>query len=308
MNADKVILSFFATINNDRQFIQALKVNQDGTARIKEWFVSADKIPAVINTLAALNVDNYSIYFTAAKLTGDRLDKTNKNDIKYKGSYRDSAHFISNQFLYIDMDTHGDENYKQLMQDVAAGITPKPSLIVNTSQSKYHAYWRLKQPLTDIDTHKAYLRTLQLRYNADPASVDSIRLLRVPGFRHPGKNSLVKLLINSKTTHDLSKFEATFEGKTQKNIIMLESDFCRAVRQSGHVGGDKGTQDWKDICGLIASNPEISDEKLLARLRDNHSGTGREKHMESEYYPNTILNAREHMSEELKKRKLSLNL
>jgi hypothetical protein len=62
----------------------------------------------------------------------------------------------------------------------------------------------------EVPNHESLIRTLRLRYNADPQSTDTARFLRVPGFRnnkYPDKPIARLLYVGDLTPHRLTDFK-----------------------------------------------------------------------------------------------------
>jgi len=58
----------------------------------------------------------------------------------------------------------------------------KPSLVVETSPDRYHAYWRVDD--LPLDQFESVQKTLIARFDGDPAVHDLPRVMRLPGFYH----------------------------------------------------------------------------------------------------------------------------
>jgi hypothetical protein len=72
---------------------------------------------------------------------------------------------------------------------------PTPSLVVESSPGRFHAYWCLTEPVTPVEG-EGLNRQLALRLGADATGWDTTQLLRVPGgFNHKYPDApLVKVL------------------------------------------------------------------------------------------------------------------
>ena len=81
---------------------------------------------------------------------------------------------------------HADFDKATTAQITDAYNVLPPSIVVTTSDSsRQHAYWQLieGEELSSEET-KALNQVLATNFDADPAAVDTSRLLRLPGFRH----------------------------------------------------------------------------------------------------------------------------
>ena len=80
---------------------------------------------------------------------------------------------------------HADFDGADLDQLKAAFNVLRPSILVESSPDKFHAYWLLKAgEVMDPATTEAINKRLVQDYGADPAASDYSRLLRFPGFKH----------------------------------------------------------------------------------------------------------------------------
>ena len=71
------------------------------------------------------------------------------------------------------------------------GFRVEPSITVQTSPGRYHAYWMLRNPIDPHDAAKINRRIAQVHKSegCDPAFVNAAKLMRVPGSsnkKHPG--------------------------------------------------------------------------------------------------------------------------
>ena len=139
----------------------------DGLDQIYDWRVigagSTKKLRGrpeeLFQELSRLNNDGYSIFVT--------INETDGQDVK-------GANITKVRALFADFDGQPLENLSR--------IALEPSFIVNTSPSKYHAYWLVDDcPLTEFTiTQRRIAQTLE----SDSAVCDVGRIMRVPGFNH----------------------------------------------------------------------------------------------------------------------------
>jgi hypothetical protein len=103
------------------------------------------------------------------------------------------------------------------MEDVKTGLIPEPAIAVESSPGKMQAIWRVvsddfvtNDGGADVPKYESLIRTLRLRYNADPQSTDTASFLRVPGFRndkYPDKPIARLLYVGALTPHRLTDFK-----------------------------------------------------------------------------------------------------
>jgi hypothetical protein len=109
--------------------------------------------------LAELNLAGAGIFFTV-----------NETD----GTGRKSGNIIRVRAIFVDLDGSP-------LDPVMAHSTP-PSITVESSPNRYHAYW-----LTDdcpLDQFKTAQQRLAHQFNGDPKVCDLPRVMRLPGFIH----------------------------------------------------------------------------------------------------------------------------
>lgn len=75
--------------------------------------------------------------------------------------------------LYLDLDGAPLEPVLQ--------ANPSPQIVIQSSQGRWHAYWRSNCPLKSFAAAQAMLAK---RFNGDPSIKDLARAMRLPGFYH----------------------------------------------------------------------------------------------------------------------------
>ena len=60
----------------------------------------------------------------------------------------------------------------------------KPSFVVESSPKKFHVYFQLAQPYTELEMFRPIMQTLVKEHGSDPNATDITRVLRLPGFFH----------------------------------------------------------------------------------------------------------------------------
>jgi hypothetical protein len=82
--------------------------------------------------------------------------------------------------VFVEADERGEEVLAAIRASVAAKEIPEPTVIVESSPNKYQAIWSVDG--FTIEQCVALNKTLQHKFQTDPASVDVARVLRVAGF------------------------------------------------------------------------------------------------------------------------------
>ena len=95
--------------------------------------------------------------------------------------------------VYADLDEDGGTKLKEVLQDGFSGKIPNASYIVNTSPDRYQLIWNVKPGSFTPQQAEALMRGLAIKYGGDRAVTDVSRVLRLPGFKHRGKNTWITM-------------------------------------------------------------------------------------------------------------------
>ena len=114
---------------------------------------------------------------------------------------------------YIEIDTDALVSIDNIDDSVFVGTIPDPQYILESSPGKRQVIWLLKPGVT-VSQQEALNRALMLRFGGDPACVDVVRVLRLPGFKNlkydsqPFSSILVK---GDGSRHSLEEFKLPIE-------------------------------------------------------------------------------------------------
>lgn len=105
--------------------------------------------------------------------------------IVFKSQDRKKENALSTMVLAADADTCEPSNFREY-----------PSLIVETSEARYHVYWLMDDPIDPHEAARINRRIAQVHKDqgADTAYVNAAKLMRVPGTsndKHPGEVVIV---------------------------------------------------------------------------------------------------------------------
>jgi hypothetical protein len=81
-----------------------------------------------------------------------------------------------------------------------------PSLLVETSPNRFHAYWLLEETATSAIELEKVNKALQELSGADPSGYDATQILRVPGTLSKKRHNPVVLVQSSAEKHHLGDF------------------------------------------------------------------------------------------------------
>jgi hypothetical protein len=147
----------------DRLAVVAL---QRAANQVKQRLASMERIiqDDVQDWLHFLNQEKHEIYISMNALHEDAHGRK-KTDV------------ARIRHVYLDFDDHGSETMRRMM---AHPGMPRPNHLIESSPGKWQAIWRVQ----DFEWQQAenLMRRMAHKFGADPAAVDSARVLRLPGF------------------------------------------------------------------------------------------------------------------------------
>ena len=196
--------------------------------------------------------------------------------------------------VYLDLDKDGGVKLKKLLRDSAAGKIPGPSYLINTSKDRFQVIWNVKPGELSTEQAEGLMRGLAHEYGGDRAATDVSRVLRLPGFKHRGRDSWIHMsATGQKITEKKDWPEQLFVEREPER----EQSGKPAVKQSSsqnRTGGDTSPsgRDWahtKDKLRGGADAGEIERE-IEARRQD--------KHNPADYAKRTVTKATESLARE----------
>ncbi|NWF91927.1 MAG: AAA family ATPase [Syntrophaceae bacterium] len=189
----------------------------------ENMFIPLSEIDSILSILEAHRSQN--VFFGVA---------TRKNGVGTKKGV------IEIPCLWVDLDLKEfTEEGMKMIRKRFKEFPLKPSLVVN-SGGGVHLYWKLKEPLSDAEIAIAedYLKRLASFFEADTASTDASRILRMPGTLNykysPPRKVRIKIL-RSDLAYNLLDFdflpsiETTEEGKLQGPPMGWENELLSGV-------------------------------------------------------------------------------
>ena len=257
-------------------------VSRDEQAKTQQRIWNAKKAASneVQKWLKYSNAHGYDIYIGMNPLQPGSRSR-NKEDVQEV------------RRVYVDLDEDGPTKLKEVLHDSFNGKIPKASYIINTSPDRYQLIWNVKPRSFSSHEAESLMRGLATRYGGDRAVTDVSRVLRLPGFKHRGKNTWITM---SSTSAKLSSKQdwpdALFQSREQPAVPKSKSS---SPHRSGGDTSPSG-QDWawtkERIREGILSDDEL--EKQLAAARTD-------KHDPDDYARRTVARARESVSMEMER-------
>ena len=113
--------------------------------------------------LRVLNKGNYEIYVSM-------------NTIRADASGRRKSDIAQIRHVYLDFDHDGTQAVRTM---TARSDMPTPNHLIESSPGKWQAVWRVQG--FDAQQAEQLMRGMVREFGADPAAIDSARVLRLPG-------------------------------------------------------------------------------------------------------------------------------
>lgn len=189
--------------------------------------------------------------------------------------------FKSSQFVWMEFDGNAP---KDLPKDV-----PAPTLRIQSSTSKHeHWYWRLDEPLTDIDSLQEINRSLTYVLDGDKSSWDGTQVLRPPGTKHFESSRRVKVLSSESKSYGLGAFakilvaqadkvsvEITETAGLQETLEKLNVEGQKLFARKSHPKGSRSSAMTRLAYHCVES--DLSDNEIYAILLDADDRWGKFK-------------------------------
>lgn len=99
------------------------------------------------------------------------------NPLKPEARARTKEDILSIRHLYLDLDHDAARSLAAVEQ---SSLVPQLNVVISTSPDKYQVVWRVEGFLQE--QAEAVLRAMARKFGGDPATTDSTRVLRLPGF------------------------------------------------------------------------------------------------------------------------------
>lgn len=143
---------------------------------VKRWTTAAD-LPDMAEELHDLNQQGYNIYY-------------GPNPRKESGKSGDDNVLLA-RCLFCDFDNldpgDGCGRLEFVWTDIFMARLPEPTLAVHSGHG-LHIYWRLDEPILDLNKWKVVQEKLNSRLGADKTIKNPERIMRMPGFLNTKKD------------------------------------------------------------------------------------------------------------------------
>ncbi len=241
------------------------------------WNASKAASEQVLKWLKYSNSHGYDIYIGMNPLQPGSRSR-NKQDVREV------------RRVYLDLDEDGPAKLKEVLQDGFSGNLPAASYIINTSPDRYQLIWNVEPGSFTPKEAEALMRGLAIRYGGDRAVTDVSRVLRLPGFKHRGKNTWITM--SSTSAKHSSKPDWPESLFVEPDRAPLAQRKSSSPHRSGGDTSPSG-HDWGWTKDRIREG-NVSDEELESQL----AAARTDKHDPADYARRTVVRARESVSME----------
>lgn len=97
----------------------------------------------------------------------------------YKTPSRKEADIAAIRNVWAEIDEDGRANLDKIF---ASRSVPDPTVVNESSPSKFHAIWKVKD--MSVEDAKVLLKSICAEFNGDKNAIDAARVLRLPGFKN----------------------------------------------------------------------------------------------------------------------------
>ena len=150
--------------------IVELRLIKAGAKPIQQW-IRAEELPGQTESLTQLNQQGYNIY-------------AGPNPRREAGKSGD-ANVLLARCLFCDFDGiepgDGCGRWEFVLGRIIEAKLPEPDMAVSSGHG-IHTYWKLEEPLHDMDKWRQVQQRLNSVLNADSTIKNPERIMRLPGF------------------------------------------------------------------------------------------------------------------------------
>lgn len=190
----------------------------------------------------------------------------------YKGN---KASINRAHVLWADLD---DKNYSGGKKEALSRLRQfrfKPTLIIDSGHG-YHAYWKLKEPQTDLKLVESYLDAVAVELGSDRAVKDVSRVMRLPGTINNKEEDkqipTMVVAIDNKAVYEHSEFAYLLKETTDEHATLVKKgDEWIVDAISGMKEGNRNTVFAKLIGRFIKEDFSAQETfKLLQPLAEQN--------------------------------------
>jgi hypothetical protein len=223
-----------------------------------------EKVPALKN----MDVTPHDVFFAPAM---------------YKNKGQDKTDVLGTKALWNDHD------------DLVTPAVPTfPSSAVVSSGHGFHQYWRLTEPIKDIQTIEAFNQIIQTDIPGSDSCWNANRLMRVPGTINPGDQSKGETPTPCKLIRRSPGI--VYEPRDFLVLAQLSSDVRMMIRTGEYDQTRYASRSERDFAVVQALVKAQGSDRLIGLLYDHAAiGDKKREHNKPEHYiSQTIRRVREH--------------
>ena len=253
-------------------------VSQDEEKKTQQRIWDAKRVASqqVQKWLRYSNTHGYDIYIGMNPLQPGSRTRTKENILEVRR-------------VYLDLDEDGPSKLKEALQDGFSGKLPSASYIINTSPDRYQLIWNVKPRSFSTYEAESLMRGLATRYGGDRAVTDVSRVLRLPGFKHRGKNTWITMSSTAAKHSSKPDWPAALFVEPDRAASPVSKD--SSPHRSGGDTSPSG-RDWGWTKDQLRDNvPAEELEKQLATARTD-------KRDPADYAKRTVARAKESLAME----------
>jgi RepB DNA-primase from phage plasmid len=204
--------------------------------------------------LRFLNKERYEIYVSM-------------NIIREDANGRKKSDIAQIRHVYLDFDVNGTEAVRHMLD---RADMPAPNHLIETSPGKWQAVWRVR----DFGATQAenLMRGMVREFGADPAAVDSARVLRLPGFYNHKYETphFVRVENLSAEVYSPSQFPGFAIPEAGARVTSTQHQPSPADKHKLNAGISQSELDWAYAKRALArgEDPEVIIQKMAAFRSD----------------------------------------
>ena len=204
--------------------------------------------------LRFLNKEHYEIYVSM-------------NTIREDANGRKKFDIAQIRHVYLDFDVNGTEAVRQMLD---RADMPAPNHIIESSPGKWQAIWRVEG--FEAIQAENLMRGMVRDFGADPAAVDSARVLRLPGFYNHKYETphFVRVHNLSADVYTPSQFPGFGIPESAAHVASIQHQPGPAHKRKLRAGMSQSELDWAYAKRALArgEDPETIIQKMAAFRSD----------------------------------------
>ena len=270
--------AFIDDMYHPDDLVALVLVSQDEETKTQQRIWNARKAASkeVQNWLKYSNTHGYDIYI-------------GMNPLKPGSRTRNKEAIHEVRRLYLDLDEDGPTKLRDVLQDSFSGKLPSPSYIINTSPDRYQLIWNVEPGSFSPHEAESLMRGLATKYGGDRAVTDVSRVLRLPGFKHRGKNTWITMSATA-ANRSIKKDWPSVLLRVPERTTVLHSKSSSPHRSGGDTSPSGHDWGW--------TKDQLRQDVDPAELETRLAAARPDKRNPADYAKRTVARARESLAME----------